>query len=199
MVQPTSSPKFIQPSDVVLSDSWSQRLPWGGVLLTLSLGVAARDCILIASAAALAIYIARLHIKHRQAVDLWRSAIHCWMVGGASLLIALALVAMAMGAHAGLWEGNGIGTRSMMFILGFCVLTVGAAAVTTTRTKCRRAEHARVITLGVAMALAAFAARALDASGPCLFALSVAAIAAISGWQLARRIGGDLARTAVRI
>jgi hypothetical protein len=49
------------------------------------------------------------------------------------------------------------------------------------------------------MVLAAFAARAVDASGPCVFALSVAAVVALSGWQLARKIGAELARSAVRI
>ncbi len=70
----------------MLTGRWSTPLPWGGVLLVLLLGVATRDCILIASAALLAVYVARVHVEHREAQDMLRCAIHCWVVGGASLL-----------------------------------------------------------------------------------------------------------------
>ena len=183
----------------MLTGRWSTPLPWGGVLLVLLLGVATRDCILIASAALLAVYVARVHVEHREAQDMLRCAIHCWVVGGASLLVALALVAWVAGTHAGFWDGNGIGTPSMLGILGFCVLAVGVSAVKTISRSRRRAEFAGFITLGISMVLTAFAARALDASGPCVFALSVAAVTALSGWQLARKIGSELARSAVRI
>lgn len=183
----------------MLTGRWSSQLPWGSVLLALLLGVATRDCILIASAALLAVYIARTHVEHREAVDMLRSAIHCWVVGGASLLVALALVAWVAGMHAGLWDGNGIGTPSMLGILGICVLAVGVSAVKSVSISHRTAEFASFVTLGVSMVLAAFAARAFDASGPCVFALSVAAVTALSGWKLARKIGAELARSAVRI
>lgn len=193
------SPKSSRTSNVMLTRRWSGRLPWGGVLSALLLGVATRDCILIASAAMLAIYSARMQVENRDAVDLLRGAIHCWVLGGASLLIALALVGWVVGMQAGIWDGNGIGTLSMLSMLGFCVLTVGTGAVTTVSTSRRRAETTGVVALGVAMLVAAFAARAFDASGPCVFALGVAAITAISGWQLACKIGAELARSAVRI
>ena len=183
----------------MLTGRWASRLRWGGVLLALILGVATRDCILIGSAAMLATYIARMHVEHREAVDMLRSAIHCWIVGGASLMVSLVLVAWVVAMHAALWDGNGIGTLSMLSILGFCVLTIGATTVSTVSASRRRAEFAGFTTFGISMVLAAFAARALDASGPCMFALSVAAITAISGWQLARKIGAELARSAVRI
>ena len=148
----------------------------------------------------LAIYLARLHVEHCEASDLLRSAIHCWVAGAATLLVALALLAMVVGMHAGLWDGNSIDTPSTLSILGFCVLTAGVTAVTTTVTTSRRpAEFAGFTILGLVMVLGAFTARALDASGPCLFAVSAAAIAAISGWQLARKIGAELACSAVRI
>ena len=183
----------------MLTGRWSTQLPWGGVLLALLLGVVTRDCILIASAALLAVYIARMHVEHREALDLLRCAIHCWVVGGASLLVGLALVAWLAGMHAGFWDGNGIGTPSMLGILGFSVLVVGATAVKAISTSRRRAECAGVITLGISTVLAAFAARALDASGPCVFALSVAVVTSLSGWQLCRKTGSELARSAVRM
>ncbi len=178
---------------------WISALPWAGLLLALLAGIATRDCILIASAAALAIYIARMHVVHREAVDLLRSAIDCWVIGGTSILVALALVVWVAAMHAGLWDGNGIDTRSMVSILGFCVLTVGVATVVTVNASRLRAEFTGFVKLGVAMALVALTAREFDGNGPCLFALGVAAITAISGWQLARKIGTELARTAVRI
>lgn len=183
----------------MLTGRWSTQLSWGGVLLALLLGIATSDCILIASAALLAVYIARMHVEHREAQDMLRSAIHCWFVGGASLLVALALVAWVAGMHAGFWDGNEIGTPSMLGILGVCVLAVAVSAVKRVSISRRTAEFASFVTLGVSMVLAAFAARALDASGPCVFALSVAAVTALSGWQLARKIGTELARSAVRI
>jgi hypothetical protein len=183
----------------MLIGRWSNKLPWSGVLLALLLGVATRDCILIASAAMLATYVARIQVEHREAVDLLRTAIQCWVVGGASLLVALVLVAWVTGMHAGLWAGNDIETPSMLSVLGFCILTVGVTAATSVGTSRRRVEFAGFVTLGVSMMLAAFAARTLDASGPCVFALSIATMAALSGWQLARRIGAELARSAVRI
>ena len=193
------SPISSQTSNALLTRRWSAQLPWGGVLLALLLGVATRDCILIASAALLAVYVARTHVEHGEARDLLRCAIHCWVVGGASLLVALALVFWVSAMHAGLWGGNDIGTPSMLGILGFCVLTVGATTAITIRTSRRKAEFASFIAFGVAMVLTAFAARAFDASGPCVFALSVAAVVALSGWQLARKIGAELARSTLRI
>jgi hypothetical protein len=193
------SPISSQTSNAVLIRRWSAQLPWSGVLLALLLGVATRDCILIASAAVLAVYIARMHVEHGEARDLFRCAIHCWVVGGASLLAAIALVFWVSAMHAGLWDGNDIGTPSMLGILGFCVLTVGVTTAKTIHTSRRKTEFASFIAFGVAMVLTAFAARALDASGPCVFALSVAAVVALSGWQLARKIGAELARSSVRI
>jgi len=183
----------------LLTRRWSTQLPWSGVLLALVLGVAARDCILIASAAMLAVYIARMNVEHGEARDLFRCAIHCWVVGGASLMVALALVFWVSAMHADFWGGNDIGTPSMLGIVGFCVLTVGFTTAKTISTSRRRTEFASFIAFGVVMVLAAFAARAVDASGPCVFALSVAAVVALSGWQLARKIGAELARAAVRI
>ncbi len=193
------SPISSQTSNALLTRRWSTQLPWSGVLLALVLGVATRDCILIASAAMLAVYIARMNVEHGEAHDLFRCAIHCWVVGGASLMVALALVFWVSAMHAGFWGGNDIGTPSMLGILGFCVLTVGVTTAKTISTPRRKTEVASFIAFGVAMVLAAFAARALDASGPCVFALSVAAVVALSGWQLARKIGAELARSAVRI
>ena len=183
----------------MLTGRWSNQLPWVGVLVALLLGIATRDCILLASAAMLAVYIARMHVEHREAVDLLRSAIHCWVVGSASLLVALALVAWVTAMHAGFWGGNGIGTPSMLGILGFCVLTVGVTEANMITTSRRGKEFAGFIAFGVVMVTGAFAARVLDASGPCVFALGVAAITATSGWKLARKIGAELARSAVRI
>ena len=114
-------------------------------------------------------------------------------------MVALALVFWVSAMHAGFWSGNEIGTPSMLGILGFCVLTVGVTTAKTISTSRRKSEFAGFIAFGVAMVLAAFAARVLDASGPCVFALSVAAVVASSGWQLARKIGAELARSAVRI
>lgn len=183
----------------MLAGRWLGRLPWSGVLLALLLGVAARDCILIASASLLAVYVARMHVEHGEARDLLRGAIHCWVAGGAALLVALALVLWVSAMHAGLWDGNGVGTPSMLGILGFCALTVGVTTAKTIRTSRRKTEFASFIAFGVAMILTAFAARVLNASGPCVFALSVAAVVALSGWQLARKIGAEMARSAVRI
>ena len=178
---------------------WFSTLPWSGVLLALLIGIATRDCILMASAAMLAIYVARTHVEHGEAVDLLRSAIQCWVVGGASLLVTLVLLAWVAAMHAGLWDGNGLDTVSMLSVLGLCVLAVGVTTVVALDASRLRAEFTGFGTLGLAMVLAALVAREFDASGPCLFALGVAAITAISGWQLARRIGTELARTAVRI
>ena len=195
MWSPTSS----QISNALLTRLWSAQVPWSGVLLALLLGVATRDCILIASAALLAVYVARMHVEDGEARDLFRCAIHCWVVGGASLLVALALVFWVSAMHAGGWGGNDIGTPSMLGILGFCVLTVGVTTAKTIHTSRRKTEFVSFIAFGVAMVLTAFAARAFDASGPCVFALSVAAVTALSGWHLARKIGAELARSAVRI
>lgn len=103
---PTWSPKFNRTSNTVLTTRRTSPLSWSGVLLALLLGIAARDCILIASAAVLAIYDARAQLHHREAVDLMRCAMNCWIVGAASMLIGFALLAMVLSMRAGLWEGN---------------------------------------------------------------------------------------------
>jgi hypothetical protein len=97
---------------------WLSVLPWSGAAIALVFGMAARDCILLASAAMLAIYTARTQAETREAVDLFRGAIQCWVIGGASLLVAILLVAMVAGTHASLWDGNGLDTQSMLSVLG---------------------------------------------------------------------------------
>ena len=167
-------------------------------MLALLVGIATRDCILMASSALLALYAARTDAENREAVDLLRSAIQCWLVGGASIVIALALVAMVTAMHAGLWDGNGLDTSSMLATLSLCVVAVGLPVVANVNASRRIKAVASHVTFGALAVMFAYMARALDASGPCMFALSVAAIAALLGWQLARTIGAELARTTLR-
>jgi len=174
-------------------------LRWGGVLPALIAGIATRDCILISSAAVLALNIAHMRVKHREAVDLLRGAIDCWVIGGASLLVALALLAWVAVTHAGLWDGNRLDTVWMLSVLAVCVLAVGVTTAMALDASHIRAECTTLGSLGLSIVLAALVAREFEASGPCFFALGVAALACISGWKLAREIGTQLARTAVRI
>jgi hypothetical protein len=178
---------------------WLGVMPWSGALLALLFGIAARDCILLASAAMLAIYLARTQAESREPTDLVRGAIQCWVVGAASLLAALALVAMIAGLRAGLWDGNGLPTSAMLTVLAVSVLATGATVIRSVLASGRWAEAAGFVVVGAAVVGAALAARSLDANGPCLFALVIAAIAARSGWTLARMTGNELARSAVRI
>ena len=178
---------------------WSSRLPWGGVLFTLVFGIATRDCILIASAVWLTVYVARTQFTHGEALDMLRCAIRSWMVGGASLALALLLVIWVVGMHSGLWEGGGIDTPEMLWLLGLCVVGVGVATVAAIAPNHRSAECIGFGTLSIAVLLGAFVSRTVDASGPCAFALGVAIVVAASGWQLARNIGSELARSAVRL
>ncbi len=71
---------------------WLNRLPWASAMLALIVGIATRDCVLVASAALLAIYLARLDLHTREAVDMMRCAMHCWVFGAGSILIATALL-----------------------------------------------------------------------------------------------------------
>jgi len=167
-------------------------------MLALLVGVTTRDCILVASAAMLAVYTARTQVDNREAVDLLRSAIQCWVVGGASIVIAIALVAMVAAMHAGLWDGNGLDTSSMLLTLGLSVLAVGVPAVADVTASHRRRTVARYVTVGTLIVWVAFVARSLDASGPCLFALGISAITSLWGWQLAHTVGRELARSTAR-
>lgn len=178
---------------------WSSRLPWGGVLFMLVFGITTRDCILIASAALLTVYVARTRFTHGEALDMWRCAIRSWMVGGVSLVLALLLVIWVVGMHTGLWEGAGIDTPEMLWLLGLCVSGVGVATVSAIAPNQRSAEYIGFVTLSIAVLLGAFVSRTTDASGPCAFALGVAIVVAVSGWQLARNIGSELARSAARL
>ena len=167
-------------------------------MLALLVGIATRDCILMASAALLAVYTARTEAENREAVDLLRSAIHCSVVGVASIVIALILVAMVAAMHAGMWDGNGLDTSTMLTTLGLSVLAVGLPVVADGGASCRRKTVAGHFTFGALAVMVAFIARAFDASGPCMFALGVAAVTAFLGWQLVRTIGAELARTTLR-
>lgn len=167
-------------------------------MLALLVGVAARDCILIASAGVLAIYVARIQAENGEAIDLLRSAIQCWVIGGTSVVIALALVAMVAAMHAGLWGGNRLDTSLMLATLGLSVAAVGIPALTVTTASQRRRTVAGHVTTGALVVSVAFIARSLDGSGPCMFALGVSVIAALSGWRLARTVGAELASSASR-
>lgn len=167
-------------------------------MLALLVGIATRDCILMASAALLAVYTARTAAVNREAVDLLRSAIHCSVVGGASIVIALALVAMVTAMHSGLWDGNGLDTSSMIATLSLSVVAVGLPVVADVNASRRRKAAAGHVTFGALAVMVAYVARAFDASGPCMFALGVAAITALLGWHLVRTIGAELVRTTLR-
>lgn len=165
------------------------------MLLALLLGIVARDCILIASAAMLAIYVARVHLHHREAVDLMRCAMHCWVIGAASMLIGFALLAMVVGALAEMWEGNHLDLRLVMLIVGLCSMIV---SVSTRADSARRLGWLRSVVMTTSMLVFVFFARSFDAIGPCLFALGIAAMTWVTGWQLARGHGAQLARSAAR-
>jgi len=178
---------------------WFSALPWGGVAIALFSGIAARDCILLASGAMLAICTARTQTESREAIDLVRSAIECWVVGAASLLAALAVIAMIVGLRAGLWDGNSLSPPVMLMVLAVSVLATGATTVRSLLASHRWFEVASFVIVGVAIMSVAFFARWLGTDGPCLFALAIAAIAARSGWALAHMTGNELARSAVRV
>lgn len=174
----------------------SQRfIPWGSVLLTLALGVIARDCILMASALMLAIHVARVDVLTRDGIDPMRVAIHCWVAGAAAVLLALALIAMVVGVNAGLWAGNRLETRFLLLALGLCIVIV---AVTTPTNETPSARLTLFI-LGVVMLAFAAVARSIGGAGPCAFALMVASFATASGWRFARETGSELARSTVRL
>lgn len=178
----------------MLTARWANGWPWSGVLLALLVGIVARDCILIASAALLAIYVARTRLHDREAVDLMRCAMHCWLVGAASMLIGFALLAMVVGMRAELWEGNHLDLNLLMVVVGACSLIV---SVSNRADVARGLGGRRSVVMATSMLLFVFFARSSFAAiGPCLFALCVAAVSALTGWQLARKYGAQLARAA---
>lgn len=179
-----------------MTASNAQRLvPWGSVLLTLALGVIARDCILMASALMLVIHVARVDVLTRDGIDPMRAAIHCWVAGAAAVLLALALVGLVVGVNAGLWVGNRLETPSLLFVLGLCVAIVAV----TTPTNETPSARLTLFMLGVVMLAFAAVARSIGGAGPCAFALLVASIATASGWRFARETGSELARSTVRL
>lgn len=97
--------------------------------------------------------------------------------------------------RAGLWEGDHLDLNVLLPIVGLCTLAV---SVTTRKHAERGINWSGGAMLTLAMLAFAFTARTSDAAGPCLFALGVAATIASTGWQLARRDGAQLARTATR-
>ena len=175
---------------------WLKRLPWLSALLALVLGVVARDCILIASAALLAIYVVRISMLTREAVDLMRCAMHCWVVGLVSILIATALLLIVLGMRAGLWDGNRLDSGLLLSLVGLFTLTI---SLSTRTDEAMGVEWFRSIVLTISMLVFAFTARSLDAMGPCLFALGVAAMTAVTGWRLARSDAAQIARSAARV
>lgn len=177
----------------LLRPSW---LAWGGVLLALLLGAAARDCILVANAAVLGVYVARARLRHREAIDLMRCAIDCWIVGAASILIGFAVLAMVVGVGAELWDGNHLDLSLLLFLVGLCSLPVSVFAHGNAASKLDRRRGLIVTTTTL---LFAFTARSVDAMGPCLFALGVALTVAVTGWQLARGTATQLARATTRM
>ena len=193
---PTWSPKCRPASNTVLTARWAYRLSWSGVLLALLLGIAARNCILVASAVMLGIYVARLHLRNREAVELMRCAMQCWIVGAASILIGFALLAMVGGMGAGLWEGNYLDLSLLLFLVGLCSLPASVLARGNAATGF---FWPRWLVVTASMLLFAFAARSIDAKGPCLFSLGVALMTAVTGWQLAREPATQLARSATRM
>lgn len=97
--------------------------------------------------------------------------------------------------RAGLWEGNHLDLNVLLPIVGLCTLAV---SVTTRKDAERGINWSSGAMLTLAMLAFAFTSRSLDVWSPCLFALGVAATIAGTGWQLARRDGAQLARTATR-
>jgi hypothetical protein len=146
-----------------------------------------------------AIYAARLGLHHRAAVDLMRGAMHCWVVGVASIVVAVILAGAVVAMHAGLWRGNELDTVTLVVTLAFCELMVTLPTVRAISAGRTSVDVARVVIYGALLIALAVVARTIDARGPCVFALGVAATTALTGWRLARAEGAELARAATRI
>lgn len=173
-----------------------EQLSWVSVFTTLTVGIAARDCVLVATSLFLALHVARAELNARENVDLLRGAIHCWLVGAASLLVTLVLLAMVIGVRNSLWEGNHLDMSLLLLAVGLSSMSASASvtAFTTGHT-----DWPRAVSIAGSMIAIAFVARSYGDGGPCLFAIGIGGFVACTGWRLARTVGTELARSAVRI
>ena len=165
-------------------------LPWVTAAAVLGIGIAARDCVLIAMGPVFGLYAFNAGMELGAPWQGWRAAIRCWLVGTLGLIAAVALMVMVVGALVGWWTpANDQPARSLS------VLLIATAACWIAHGRMLGSGQMQSLFLAlVAAAALAIAAKAHDLRlAPCVFAVLVSIFTAVLAWRLARHAGRELA------
>ena len=147
----------------------------------MALGLLWRDCVLIASSAAIALQSFYGHMDAMAPWAGWRAAVRCWLVGAASIASAIALFGAVLAAFMGWWNPlNDDAIRTFVALALAQLLwwaVAGGAAL--------RGGAGRVASWATGSALLALYAGEIGiASAPCVFASIVGAALLIEGYRL---------------
>ena len=165
-------------------------LPWVTAAAVLGIGIAARDCVLIAMSPVFGLYAFNAGMESGAPWQGWRAAIRCWLVGALGLIAASALMVMVVGALVGWWTpANDQPARSLS------VLLIATAACWIAHGRMLGSEYMQSLFLapvvGAALAIVANAHELKLA--PCVFAVLISIFTAALAWRLARHSGRELA------
>ena len=175
-------------------------LTWLPALLSLGIGVALRDCVLLAASAWFAAVGFERRMDHDAPFNPLAAALRCICGGVVMVLASAALVAMLTGAWLDWWQpaNDHPGTAAAVLLALFALLKVGPSLPADWQKRARARS-----TLSVSQYLvlaAALATLALQAQGVRLLCCAAAAAMAIHlirfGWYLAHEQSAFLLRAA---
>lgn len=164
--------------------SLQRALPWGLAAATLATGLLWRDCVLIASAAVVALQAFHRTMDALAPQTGWAAAARCWLMGGATMAAALILVGAIVAAWFEWWlPANDRGVQTML-----ALVVIQAVMWARSRASPLLDEAGRIGAWMLTGALVALVAKRLGGVefAPCLFALAVSGALVLAGWRLAR-------------
>jgi divalent metal cation (Fe/Co/Zn/Cd) transporter len=164
-------------------------LPWLAAAAVFAIGIAWRDCVLIACATLIAFHAFHVHMDSRAPWQGWRAAVRCWLMGAGGMVAGLALCAMVAAAWLDWWQPDNNHEVQTLLVL---------AAATAACWVSRLAGPSIGLRLlaDVLMPLAVVTAVVARANGlqaaPCVFAALTGAGVAWAGWRLNRELASEL-------
>lgn len=165
-------------------------LPWVTAAGVLAIGLASRNCVLIAMTLVFSVHAFYTDMDKAGPWQGWRAAVCCWLAGAIGLLAALSLATMVMAANLHWWTPVNDAPLLSLTVL----LVAGASCWIGSGDSAGFSQINLLLVISVLLAAVAIMAK-LNGVGPapCVFAALVSIVTTRIAWRLARHTGRELA------
>ena len=164
-------------------------LPWLAAAAVFTIGVAWRDCVLIACSTLIALHAFHVHMDTGAPWQGWRAAVRCWLMGAGGMMAGLALWVMVGAAWLDWWTPDNDHEVQTLLVLAAAAAACWVSRLATPNTGLR-------LLADVLMPIAVMTALVARANGlqaaPCVFAALTGAGVGLTVWRLNRELASEL-------